>query len=76
MVLGLILGPMLEENFRRALIISSGDYGIFVARPITLVMLSAVVVYLGLPVIMWAWKHRRGAARAAQLPPGDQRDGG
>jgi putative tricarboxylic transport membrane protein len=36
MLLGFILGPMIEENMRRALLISHGDYGVFVERPISL----------------------------------------
>ena len=32
-VLGFVLGPMLEENFRRAMLIASGDIGVFVAAP-------------------------------------------
>ncbi len=40
LVLGFVLGPMLEENFRRAMLISSGDMSIFVARPISAVLLA------------------------------------
>jgi len=39
LLLGFILGPMLEENLRRALILSRGDFTVFAARPISLVML-------------------------------------
>src|SRR5512136_1012390 len=39
LLLGYILGPMLEENLRRALVLSRGDLTVFVARPISLVML-------------------------------------
>ncbi|OGL22913.1 MAG: hypothetical protein A3G44_10140 [Candidatus Rokubacteria bacterium RIFCSPLOWO2_12_FULL_73_47] len=56
-VLGLILGPMLETHLRRALIISRGDWSIFVQRPITAVLLAAVLVYLALPVVLWAWRR-------------------
>jgi TctA family transporter len=34
-LLGYVLGPMVEENFRRALLISHGDLGVFVERPIS-----------------------------------------
>jgi TctA family transporter len=39
LLLGFILGPMLEENLRRALILSRGDFTVFVTRPISLTML-------------------------------------
>ena len=33
-LLGFVLGPMVEENFRRALLLSRGDLAVFVERPI------------------------------------------
>ena len=36
LLLGLVLGPMLEENFRRAMVLSEGDWSVFVTRPISL----------------------------------------
>ena len=39
-VLGLILGPMVESEFRRSLLLSQGDYSIFYARPITMLILA------------------------------------
>jgi putative tricarboxylic transport membrane protein len=60
-VLGLILGPMLETHFRRALIVSHGDYGIFVQRPIAAVLLAVAVLYLLLPLVAWAWRAGRPA---------------
>jgi putative tricarboxylic transport membrane protein len=46
MLLGFILGPMMEENLRRAMRISSGDPMIFVDRPISLGLLIAAAVLL------------------------------
>lgn len=43
MLLGFILGPMLEENFRRAMLINQGSYTIFVQRPISLALLVATI---------------------------------
>ena len=48
-ILGFILGPMFEENFRRAMSISRGDMMVFVERPISLVF-----VLLGFAVILLA----------------------
>jgi len=42
-LIGLILGPLVEENFRRALVLSNGSYTIFVTRPISLVILLIAV---------------------------------
>ena len=63
-VLGLILGPMLETHFRRALIISRGDYAIFLQRPIAAVLLAVAAIYLLAPVVAWAWRRRRVPAVA------------
>lgn len=41
LLLSFILGPMMEENLRRALIISRGDFGIFVHEHISLGLLIA-----------------------------------
>jgi putative tricarboxylic transport membrane protein len=50
MLLGYILGPMMEEYLRRALLLSRGDASVFVTRPISAVMLAvalmAVIVVL------------------------------
>jgi putative tricarboxylic transport membrane protein len=44
LVLAVVLAPLLEENFRRAMIMSSGDASVFVARPISLCILLLTVV--------------------------------
>ena len=44
MLLGFVLGPLLEDNFRRALILSRGDLAVFVERPISLTLLLVGVV--------------------------------
>jgi TctA family transporter len=54
MLLGFVLGPMLEENLRRALVISRGDPSVFVTRPISLAFLIAtvlVVLTMALPAV-------------------------
>lgn len=42
-VLGIILGNMIDENFRRALMVSSGSYSIFVTRPISAIFLAIII---------------------------------
>ena len=54
LLLGFVLGPMLEENLRRAMILGRGDPSIFVTRPISLTLLLltlAVLVVILLPAI-------------------------
>lgn len=46
MALGFILSPMLEENFRRALAISQGEWTTFVASPISLLLIGACGILL------------------------------
>jgi len=49
-LLGFILGPLIEENFRRALFISNGDFGIFLRSPLSLTALVATVLLVIVPV--------------------------
>jgi TctA family transporter len=49
LLLGYILGPLLEENLRRALVLSRGDYTVFATRPMSAIML---VMALGLLVLV------------------------
>ena len=54
MILGFVLGPLMEDNLRRAMRISSGDPMIFVNRPISLGLLIAaaiLVAIVALPAI-------------------------
>ncbi len=46
LLLGFILGPMLEEHLRRAMIISRGDPTVFVTRPISATLLALSVIVL------------------------------
>ncbi|HTR59836.1 MAG TPA: tripartite tricarboxylate transporter permease [Casimicrobiaceae bacterium] len=46
LMLGFILGPMLEENFRRALLISRGSFAAFFTRPISGTLLSLIGIFI------------------------------
>ena len=61
LLLGLILGPMMEENLRRALLLSRGEWGVFVTRPISAGLLAAAALLLVI-VMMPAIKSRREEA--------------
>jgi putative tricarboxylic transport membrane protein len=49
LLLGFILGPMMEENLRRAMLLSRGDPSVFVSRPLSLTLL---LLSLGLILLM------------------------
>ena len=51
LLLALVLGPKLEIAFRQSLMISHGDFGIFINRPISMVFLLATILFLIIPVI-------------------------
>jgi putative tricarboxylic transport membrane protein len=51
LVLGFILGPLMEENLRRSLVISRGDPMVFLERPISAVLLAATVAIVALIVL-------------------------
>jgi len=55
-VIGLILGPLAESQFRRALAISQGDPAVFVTHPISATLLAMTVV---LALAPWLWKVLR-----------------
>ncbi len=64
LILGLILEPMLEENFRRALLISRGDISVFVTQPISLAILVSTVALM---VVFCAPALRRKATQALEI---------
>jgi len=74
-LLGFVLGPMVEDNFRRALLLSHGDMAVFVQRPISAGFIAASALVIGLRLFFWLRSLRRGepdeiAELAAELPPG------
>ena len=64
MVIGVILGPLLESETRRALVISGGDWTTFLTRPVSAVLLIIAIAVLVLPSIM---KLRERRARRRDL---------
>jgi len=54
MLLGFVLGPLMEENLRRALLISRGDPTVFFTRPISLGFMIAtalIIIIMVLPAV-------------------------
>jgi len=61
LLLGFILGPMMEENLRRALLLSRGDWSVLVTRPLSATLLAIAAVLL-IIVLMPAVKAKREEA--------------
>ena len=61
LLLGLIPGPMMEENLRRALLLSRGDWGVLFTRPISASLLAAAVALL-IVVLLPAVRSKREEA--------------
>ena len=64
LILGFVLGPMLEENLRRALMLSSMDPAIFVERPLSAALLAVAAVMLAMSLLP-ALRRRRAEVFAA-----------
>lgn len=56
LVLGLVLGPMIENNLRRALTTSNGDFSIFLTKPLSAAFLVCALLWLLIPIFL----KRRG----------------
>jgi len=64
MLLGFVLGPLLEENFRRAMLISRGNFMTFLERPVSgvLMMITAALLLWG----FWSALRRRNGQRSIE----------
>jgi len=58
LVLAFVLGPLLENNLRKSLIMSQGDFSIFFTRPLSAVSLVLALLLLVSPLIPWMGKKR------------------
>jgi TctA family transporter len=61
LLLGFILGPMMEENLRRALLLSRGDWSVFVTRPLSATLMAMAVLML-IIVLLPSVKSKRQEA--------------
>jgi putative tricarboxylic transport membrane protein len=61
LLLGFILGPMMEENLRRAMLLSRGDWSVFVTRPLSAGLLIAAAILLAV-VMLPSIKKKREVA--------------
>jgi putative tricarboxylic transport membrane protein len=58
LVLAFVLGPMMENNLRKSLITSQGDFSIFFTRPLAAASLLIAIILLISPFIPWLRKKR------------------
>ena len=61
LLLGFILGPMMEENLRRALLLSRGDWTTFMTRPLSAGLLVAAMLMI-VVVMLPSIKNKREEA--------------
>ena len=59
LMLGFILGPMLEENFRRAMLLSRGSFNVFINRPISGTLIAAIVLFITWQVLVFFYQSRK-----------------
>ena len=59
-VIGMILGPLAEQQMRRALAIAQGDFGVFVGRPLSATLLALAALALFGPLAWKWWRRGRG----------------
>jgi TctA family transporter len=59
LILGFVLGPLIEQHFRRAMLLSDGSFGTFIASPISATVISVVAILL-----LWSiWSMIRNGLR-------------
>ncbi len=56
-IIGLILGPLAEAQFRRALSISQGDPSVFVTHPLSAVLLALAAAVIIVPIVLRRFKY-------------------
>lgn len=66
LILGFVLGDMMEQNLRRALSISNGDASILVGSPISIGLWTAAALMLAVPALMRLRSRRKVSLEAAQ----------
>ncbi|MBN8291170.1 tripartite tricarboxylate transporter permease [Rhodobacter sp. NTK016B] len=68
LLIGFVLGPMMEEQLRRAMLLSRGDPSVFLTRPISgvLIVLTVVLLVWSILSALRAKRRMRGAMRSAE----------
>jgi TctA family transporter len=66
LLLGFILGPLMEENLRRALLLSRGDPTVFLTRPLSATLLAMAAILLVIVALPMVRKKREEAFHAEE----------
>ena len=66
MCIGDVLKIVAEKNFRRALMLSNGDYGVFFSRPLTVILFAVAIFSLVLPIIQGRLANRKQQASSEE----------
>jgi TctA family transporter len=67
LMLGFILGPMLEENFRRAMLLTRGSFVEMAHRPIAGTLFALVAAFIVWQFTLAVWKLRKGRQQPATI---------
>jgi putative tricarboxylic transport membrane protein len=72
LVLGLVIAPVFEQSLRQSLIMSNGDYFIFLQRPISVGLLMVCAVLLALSAMSFFAKQRDWRQKLAEAEAGEK----
>lgn len=67
-ILGFILGPILELQFRRTMIVSDGNFGVFLERPLVLAIIMVIVAIMAASLVNRFRKRQKALRDAANDP--------
>jgi putative tricarboxylic transport membrane protein len=73
LMLGFILGPMLEENFRRTMLLSRGSFSAFVTRPISATLLSVIAILVTWQIVVFLNKLRKAHGKPIHIETAEER---
>jgi TctA family transporter len=68
-LLGYVLGPNVEENFRRALILSRGDLSVFVTRPVSAAFVAMCTLLVTVQFGFWLRRKLRASKNRPNSSP-------
>jgi putative tricarboxylic transport membrane protein len=71
LVLGLVIAPILEQSLRQSLIMSNGDYTIFLTRPISASLMVVSAALLALAALSFILKQRDWRSKLAEVEAGE-----
>jgi putative tricarboxylic transport membrane protein len=70
-ILGIVLGPLIDNNFRRGMIMTDGNVFTLLTRPLTLSILALAVLFFVIPFAIRLWGRARGSRDLAMITEAD-----